>query len=160
MPLAPKLATFPAIRGALKLYQIASVITGTFLLLLVAEMVMKYGFHQELFVGGSGGAIYLSPVINGPHGEESTGNGLNINMTILIVHGWFYVVYLFTCFRVWSMMRWQFLRFIMLAAGGVVPFLSFIMEMIVARDVKRYLAEREAAAVPASDISPAPEGAR
>ena len=32
MPPAPKLATFPAIRGALKFYQICSVITGTMLL--------------------------------------------------------------------------------------------------------------------------------
>ncbi|WP_029145940.1 DUF3817 domain-containing protein [Microbacterium luticocti] len=157
MPVAPKLASFPAIRGALKFYQICSVITGTFLLLLVAEMIMKYGFNQELFLGGSGGFLYLSPVVETAHGQESTGNGLNLNMTILIVHGWFYVVYLFSCFRVWSLMRWQFWRFIMLAAGGVVPFLSFIMEAIVARDVKRYLAEREAAA---SDSTPAPEGAR
>jgi integral membrane protein len=155
MPLAPKLASFPAIRGALKLYQICSLITGTFLLLLVAEMIMKYGFHTELFLGGSSGFLAFSPV--GVDGE-STGTGLNLNMTILVVHGWFYVVYLFSCFRVWSLMRWQFWRFIMLAAGGVVPFLSFIMEAIVARDVKRYLAEREQSA--ASQTTPAPEGAR
>lgn len=158
MPLAPKLASFPAIRGALKFYQVCSIITGTFLLLLVGEMIMKYLFHTELFVGGSGGAIYLSPVIEGPTGQESTGNGLNINMTILIVHGWFYVVYLFSCFRVWSLMRWPFMRFIMLAAGGVVPFLSFIMETIVARDVKRYLTTREAEA--SESPAPAAEGAR
>ena len=29
MPAAPKLATFPAIRGALKFYQVASISTGT-----------------------------------------------------------------------------------------------------------------------------------
>lgn len=79
-------------------------------------------------------------------------------MTILIVHGWFYVVYLFSCFRVWSLMRWNFWRFIMLACGGVVPFLSFIMEAIVAREVKQYLADREAAA--SDSPTPASEGAR
>ena len=42
MPRAPKLASFPAIRGALKFYQVCSIITGTMLLLLVAEMVAKY----------------------------------------------------------------------------------------------------------------------
>lgn len=159
MPLAPKLASFPAIRGALKFYQICSVITGTFLLLLVAEMVLKYTpIHLELFLGGSGGFLWFADVVDGPKGLESTGDGVNISLAILIVHGWFYVVYLFSCFRLWSLMRWQFLRFIMLAAGGVVPFLSFIMEGIVARDVKRYLREREAAA---SDPStPASEGAR
>jgi hypothetical protein len=33
----------------------------------------------------------------------------------------------------------------MLAAGGIVPLLSFFMEARVARDVKTYLSEREAA---------------
>lgn len=159
MPLAPKLASFPAIRGALKFYQICSVITGTFLLLLVAEMVLKYTpIRLELFLGGSGGFLWFAPVVDGPNGLESTGDGVNISLAILIVHGWFYVVYLFSCFRLWSLMRWQFGRFIMLAAGGVIPFLSFIMEGIVARDVKRYLAEREAAASDSS--APASEGAR
>jgi integral membrane protein len=158
MPPAPKLASFPAIRGALRFYQVCSIITGTFLLLLVAEMIVKYLVGYELFIGGSGGAIYFSPVIDGPKGLESTGNGLNVSMTILIVHGWFYVVYLFSCFRVWSLMRWPFWRFILLALGGVVPFLSFIMEAIVARDVKRYLAEREAAGT--AQPAPATEGAR
>ncbi len=145
MPAAPKLASFPAIRGALRFYQICSVITGTMLLLLVAEMIVKYAFGYELFLGGSGGFLWFAPVVEGPNGHESTGDGFNLSLFILIAHGWFYVVYLFSCFRVWSLMRWPFLRFLMLAAGGVVPFLSFIMEAIVARDVKRYLAEREAA---------------
>ncbi|GAA2002948.1 DUF3817 domain-containing protein [Microbacterium ulmi] len=144
MPAAPKLASFPAIRGALKFYQIASIITGTMLLLLVAEMIVKYAFGYELFLGGSGGFLWFAPVVDGPNGHESTGDGVNLSLGILIAHGWFYVVYLFSCFRVWSLMRWPFVRFIVLAAGGVIPFLSFVMETIVARDVKRYLAEREA----------------
>jgi hypothetical protein len=40
-------------------------------------------------------------------------------------------------------MRWPFWRFLLLAGGGVIPFLSFFMEYFVARDVKRYLVERE-----------------
>ncbi len=158
MPPAPKVASFPAIRGALKFYQICSVITGTFLLLLVAEMIVKYAFGYELFIGGSGGFMYFAPVVQGPHGSESSGDGLNVSMSILVIHGWFYVVYLFSCFRVWSLMRWPFWRFLLLAAGGIVPFLSFIMEAIVARDVKKYLADREAAEAAAS--IPAAEGAR
>ena len=142
-PATPKLASFPAIRVALRFYQVCSVITGTFLLLLVAEMVVKYGFGYELFIGGSGGAVWWAPVIEGPKGSESSGDGLNVSMSILVVHGWFYVVYLFSCFRIWSLMRWPFWRFLLLAAGGIVPFLSFVMEAIVARDVKRYLQARE-----------------
>ena len=154
----PKLSSFPKIRGALRFYQICSVITGIGLLLLVAEMVLKYTpLHVELFLGGSGGFLWFAPVIPGPECQWysqfamgaggcdilSTGDGVNLSLGILVVHGWFYVVYLFACFRLWSLMRWGFGRFLMLAGGGVVPFLSFVMEGIVARDVKRYLAERE-----------------
>ena len=156
---APKLASFPAIRGALKFYQIASVITGVFLILLVIEMILKYTpIHLELFLGGSGGFLWLAPVVETANGLESTGDGANLSLGILVVHGWFYVVYLFACFRVWSLMRWPFLRFILLALGGVIPFLSFIMEVITARDVKAYLAEREADA--ASVTPSAPEGSK
>lgn len=159
----PKVASFPAIRGALKFYQIASIITGVMLLLLVAEMVLKYTpIHLELFAGGSGGPLWFAPVVEGPEGLESTGDGLNLSLFILVAHGWFYVVYLFACFRMWSLMRWPFLRFILLALGGVIPLLSFIMEAIVARDVKSYLATREAAASTgaATDPRTAPEGVR
>ena len=156
----PKLATFPAIRGALTFYQIASVITGVGLLLLLAEMILKYTpLHVEVFTGGSGGLLWLAPVIVGadcqwfslflPGGSgcelTSAGDGFNLSLGILVAHGWFYVVYLFACFRIWSLMRWRFPRFIMLALGGIVPLLSFFMEARVAREVKTYLAEREAA---------------
>lgn len=160
----PKLATFPAIRGALKFYQIASVITGVMLLSLCAEMIVKYGFHYELFLGGSGGFLWFAPV---DAFGESTGDGVNLSLGILIAHGWFYVVYLFACFRVWSLMRWGFVRFVTLALGGIVPLLSFFMEARVGREVKAYLAERlasEAAPVPepaeGPSPSPATEGTR
>jgi len=166
MPVQPKLASFPAIRGALKFYQIASVITGVGLLLLLAEMILKYTpLHLELFAGGSGGFLWFAGVIAGADCEwwslflpatnacemTSLGDGVNISLAILIVHGWFYVVYLFACFRLWSLMRWGFPRFILLALGGVVPLLSFFMEIRVAREVKAYLATREqtAASLPA-----------
>ncbi len=159
MPVVPKLATFPAIRTALRFYQVASIITGVGLLLLVAEMVLKYTpLHVELFAGGSGGALWFATAIPGADCQwyslfipglsdcemTSTGDGFNISLFILIAHGWFYVVYLFACFRLWSLMRWRFPRFLMLALGGVVPLLSFFMEARVTRDVKTYLAEREA----------------
>lgn len=149
----PKLATFPAIRGALKFYQVASVITGVMLLLLCAEMIVKYFLKYELFLGGAGGFLWFAQV---DAFGESTGDGVNLSLLILIAHGWFYVVYLFACFRMWSLMRWPFLRFILLALGGVIPLLSFFMEAIVARDVKAYLASREAAEASA----PATEGVR
>lgn len=159
----PKAASFPAIRGALKFYQIASIITGVMLLLLVAEMVLKYTpIHLELFAGGSGGPLWFAKVVEGPEGLESTGDGVNLSLGILIAHGWFYVVYLFACFRMWSLMRWPFLRFILLALGGVIPLLSFFMEVRVARDVKAYLSSREAvgASTGSATNSIATEGVR
>jgi hypothetical protein len=145
MPPAPKLASFPAIRAALKFYQICSVITGTMLLLLCAEMLIKYALGYELFLGGSGGFLWFAPVVEGPEGLESTGDGLNLSLGILVAHGWFYVVYLFACFRVWSLMRWPFWRFLLLASGGIVPLLSFFLEVRVARDVRAHLTTREEA---------------
>lgn len=143
MPAAPKLASFPAIRGALRFYQVCSIITGTMLLLLCAEMLAKYVLGYELYLGGSGGFLWFAPVVEGPEGLESTGDGLNLSLGILIAHGWFYVVYLFACFRVWSLMRWPFWRFLLLASGGIVPLLSFFLEVRVARDVRAYLRTRE-----------------
>lgn len=111
--------------------------------------------HLELFLGGSGGFLWLAPVIAGPDclwwslfadDNEcemiSTGDGINISLAILVVHGWFYVVYLFSCFRVWSLMRWGFPRFLLLATGGIVPFASFILEARTARDVKTLTSRR------------------
>ncbi|MBU4465357.1 MAG: DUF3817 domain-containing protein [Actinobacteria bacterium] len=163
MARAPKLATFPAIRGALKFYQVCSIITGVGLLLLCTEMIFKYTpLSVELFLGGRGGLLWFAPVVDGPTGLVSTGDGVNLSLGILVVHGWFYVVYLFACFRIWSLMRWPFWRFLLLAAGGIVPVLSFVMETIVARDVKSYLATREAteSAAAAPTIQPATEGTR
>ncbi len=175
MPRAPKLATFPAIRGALKFYQICSVITGVGLLLLVTEMILKYTpLHVELFLGGSGGFLWFAPVLVGPGCEwwslflpmtnscelVSVGDGVNISLAILVVHGWFYVVYLFSAFRIWSLMRWPLTRFIVLALGGIVPLLSFFMEARVAREVRSYLSAREAAEAAPSAPTPATEGTR
>jgi integral membrane protein len=175
MPREPKLASFPAIRGALKFYQIAAIITGVGLLLLVAEMILKYTpLHVELFLGGSGGFLWFATAIPGPECQWwslffpmtnecemiSTGDGFNVSLFILVAHGWFYVVYLFACFRIWSLMRWPFLRFITLALGGIVPLLSFFMEAKVAREVREYLERREQAAAAASTPVPAAEGTR
>ncbi|MDQ1546513.1 MAG: hypothetical protein QOH69_1417, partial [Actinomycetota bacterium] len=62
------------------------------------------------------------------------------------VHGWFYVVYLLADFTLWSRMRWPFAMFILIALGGVVPFLSFIAEHFVAKRARRELAELQGTA--------------
>lgn len=114
-----------AIPGALLFYRIAAYVTGVMLLLLCAEMIVKYfpwngttGF--ELYVGGNADGIALLPA--------DSGTGVNISLLILIAHGWLYVVYLAAAFRLWSLLRWPLTVFIGIALGGVVPFLSFIVE--------------------------------
>jgi integral membrane protein len=147
MPLEPKLADLPRIRGALRFYQVAAVITGVLLLLLCAEMIMKYAFGLELELGGAHGFLAFVP------GDTVT--AVNLSTGILIVHGWFYVVYLFSDFRLWSLMRWPFMRFIVIALGGVVPFLSFILEARIGREVGAYLGSRESEAASAGSAGSA-----
>jgi integral membrane protein len=120
MALQPKPSDAPQVRSALKLYRVTSIITGTFLLLLCLMMVFRYIFLVDIELGGPFGFLYLRPK------DEIT--AVNLSTAILIAHGWFYVLYLFSDFRMWSLMRWSFLRFIIIALGGVVPFLSFIVE--------------------------------
>ncbi|HEY3713126.1 MAG TPA: DUF3817 domain-containing protein, partial [Jatrophihabitantaceae bacterium] len=81
--------------------------------------------------------------------------GVNLSIGILIVHGWFYVVYLLADFTLWSRMRWPFAMFILIALGGVVPFLSFIAEHFVAKRARRELAELEAEHATLTVSSPA-----
>lgn len=127
-------------------YKVASVITGVMLLLLCAEMILKYAFQLELYGFGDAGFLYFAPMVETVAGWESTGVGVNLSTGILIAHGWFYVVYLFACFQLWSLMRWQFAKFLLLACGGIVPLLSFFLEVRVAREVDTYLARRDASA--------------
>ncbi|MDN4616159.1 DUF3817 domain-containing protein [Leifsonia sp. F6_8S_P_1B] len=141
MPLAPKLEDFPKIRGALRFYQVFAYVTGIMLLLLCVEMILKYGFGLQLFAFSNYGALTFVPV------ETAVApTGLDLSTGILIAHGWLYVVYLISDFRLWSLMRWPFIRFVTIALGGVVPFLSFFVEARVSKQVKTYLAGREAEA--------------
>ena len=139
----PKADTIPLIRGALRVYKVCAYITGVFLLLLVAEMILKYGFNYEVQLGGTSGFLGLVDYIPSL-GKSPELTGVNLSIGILIVHGWFYVVYLLSDFTLWSRMRWPFAMFVLIALGGVVPFLSFIAEHFVAKRANRELAELEA----------------
>lgn len=111
-----------------KNFRVAAYVTGGMLLLLTAEMVLKYMFGVEIEAGGPFGIIALVPT--------DTTVAINLSTWILIVHGWLYVVYLFASFQLWSAMRWPITYFPLLALGGVVPFLSFITESRVRRMVE------------------------
>jgi integral membrane protein len=137
MPLEPRESDLPRIRGALRFYKVASIITGVMLLLLCVEMIVKYLLGYELEMGGPYGFLALVP--------RDTAVAVNLSTGILIAHGWFYVVYLFSDFRLWSLMRWPFWKFLLIAAGGIVPLLSFFLESRIGREVSTYLERRSAA---------------
>ncbi|GAA2844803.1 integral membrane protein [Leucobacter komagatae] len=145
MQLQPKPEDYPRIRRSLRVYKVTSVITGIMLLLLCAVMVMKYAFKVELFLFTPNGFAEFLPTI--PKGQEAefVREGFDLFKAILIAHGWFYVVYLIANFMLWSPMRWNFGKFLLLALGGVIPFLSFILEGRIAREVTQFLDAKEAA---------------
>lgn len=123
------------IRSATRFYVVCSWITGVMLLLLVAEMLFKYVGHVELYLGGT--TVDGESNLLGLHPEDSVTGGVNLSLAILIAHGWMYVVYLLASFRLWSLMRWEPLRLLAMAGGGVVPFLSFIVEKRMTRVVRQ-----------------------
>ena len=96
-------------RGATLRYRVMAWITGTLLLLLCVELVLKYVFHAN----GVDAAGTPNPVIGA---------------WIAYAHGWVYVVYLVTVFDLWSKMRWRVGRLATMAAAGVVPVMSFVLE--------------------------------
>ncbi|MEY2826038.1 MAG: hypothetical protein RLZZ122_402 [Actinomycetota bacterium] len=133
----------PQIRKVLKFYRVSSYITGVFLLLLM----VTWGIRRLPFLGfdlwllGPNGFLTLERY--GVEGEGLPTTGLNLTVWILIIHGWLYVVYLIADFRVWTLMRWPVTRFLFIALGGIVPFLSFYTEAKFARLAKEELAELE-----------------
>ncbi len=135
-PLLPWFLTW--LQSALKWYRIAAWVTGILLILLTVEIVAKYGFGSEVEMFGEQGAFALVP--------DGTVQAFNLSQAVLIAHGWFYVVYLFTCFRVWSILRWPFWRFLWLASGGLVPLLSFVIEHFATKTVSAIIADVQGAA--------------
>ena len=131
---SPSPAVVPdRLQSALKWYRVAAWITGILLILLTVEIVAKYGFGSEVEMFGEHGVFALVP--------DGTVQAFNLSQAVLIAHGWFYVVYLFTCFRVWSILRWPFWRFLWLASGGLVPLLSFVIEHFATKTVSAIIAD-------------------
>lgn len=113
--------------SAAKYFRVTSYVTGTFLMLLVTEMLVRYGLGYDFYAFGPHGFLTLEARSVG--GENvALSSGFNLSTAILIVHGWLYVAYLFGDFRLWTLMRWSFTRFLIIAAGGIVPMLSFFTE--------------------------------
>jgi len=145
MPRTPDPKDYDKIRHSLRAYQIMAWVTGVFLVLVVVEMVIKYGFGYEIDGFGPNGFLSLAPWA--PEPAPNMVVGVNLSVLVLIVHGYIYVVYLICSFLLVNWMRWRTTRFILIALGGVVPFLSFFVEHKVSRDVRASLATMERPAV-------------
>ena len=94
------------VRSALLRYRVTAWITGLWLLLLVAEMIAKYGFGVD--------ALDFVP----------------------IVHGWVYAVYLICAIDLGIKVRWPLGKIFVTAIAGTIPFLSFYVEHIRTKEVK------------------------
>ena len=139
----PAASQIEQVKKVLKLFTVSSYITGIFLLLLM----ITWGIRRLPFLGydlwlmGPNGFITFEQY--GIEGEGLPDVGVNLTVAILIVHGWLSVLYLFADFRLWTLMRWSFFRFLVIAAGGVVPLLSFFTESYYAKLARKQLSEIE-----------------
>lgn len=95
----------------------------------------------DLWLLGPNGFISFESY--GVEGEGLPDVGFNLTVIILIVHGWLYVAYLFADFRLWTLMRWSFFRFLVIGAGGVVPLLSFFTEALYQKKAAEELSQME-----------------
>ena len=119
-----------AVSRALQLYRVASLITGTLLIAITILFALRLSGSQELWFAGPHGLFNLEHFATDDLGNRVglPKSGIDLTVAVLIVHGWFYMFYLYTDYRLWSLMRWSFGRFLLIAAGGVIPLLSFFTE--------------------------------
>lgn len=96
--------------SALKFFKIMAFVVGVGLLILVLEMILKYGFSND--------ALEWWPQ----------------------PHGLLYIVYIAATFNLSLKMRWSMIKLIGVVLAGVVPFLSFWVERKVSADVEGQLA--------------------
>jgi integral membrane protein len=134
----PPTRDFPTIRRSLLFYKVFAYATGTFLLLVCLEVLLRYVFGAEVVLGGALGPVALVA----PEQVRAVG-GFNLSLAVLIAHGYLFIAYLISDFVLITVMRYPITRFLLIALGGVVPALSFIMEARVKREVRSYLATRE-----------------
>ncbi|GAA1808307.1 DUF3817 domain-containing protein [Nesterenkonia flava] len=129
--------TVAQISGSLTLYKVFAFVTGIMLLILVAKMIMDYGFGYELYAGGT--TLEGAENTLGFYPKDSVADGTGISYWIAVIHGWIYVLYVIFGFRLWYLMSWPLGRLIVIVLGGVVPFLSFIVERKIAGEVRKEL---------------------
>ncbi|HEU5156573.1 MAG TPA: DUF3817 domain-containing protein [Streptosporangiaceae bacterium] len=93
---------------AITRYRVLANVVGVFLLLLCLGMIVKYGPPQEETIVS----------IVGP------------------IHGFLYMVYLASAFDLYRRARWPLGRMVAMVAAGLVPFLAFVIERRIVRDLR------------------------
>ena len=130
MTQVPNSAQVETIRGVLKYFKVTSYVTGIFLIVIMVLWGIRLSIHADLWLAGPNAFLQLAYYSVDASGAKVglPESGLDLTAVSLIVHGWLYVAYLFGDFRLWTLMRWSFARFLLIALGGVIPLLSFFTE--------------------------------
>ena len=103
----------PAVRAALSRYRFMAWLVGVLLVVLVCVgLPLKYLMHNETVVTWTG-----------------------------VPHGWLYMILLSPADALGRRVNWPWLRLILIALAGTVPFLSFVAERYATKDVQQRLAE-------------------
>lgn len=109
-PLEPE--DVSGIKSALLRYRLMAWIVGVLLVVLVViGMPLKYFGGNDLVV----------TVVGSPH-------------------GWLYMILLITAYDLGRRVKWPWMRLLLIALGGTVPFMSFVAEYYATKDVKHRLA--------------------
>jgi hypothetical protein len=130
-----------ALKGALKYFKVTSYITGVFLILIMILWGIRLSIQADLWLAGPDGFLYLA-YYSVDTNDVKVGlpdTGLDLTVISLIVHGWLYVAYLIGAFRMWTLYRWNFISFLVIALGGIIPLLSFFTERYYSRVAERQL---------------------
>ena len=105
----------PAVRSALLRYRIMAWVVGILLVVLVCVGVpLKYLAHNDTVVTWTG-----------------------------VPHGWLYLILIITAYDLGRRVNWPWLRLILIALAGTVPFLSFVAERSATKDVQTRIATAE-----------------
>lgn len=116
-PTSPLLAAPEEIRKALRFFTIMAFVVGIGLLVLVVEMVLSYGMGMK----GKENPLWWWPQ----------------------PHGFLFMIYAVATFYLSLKIRWPLMKLIGVILAGCVPFLSFVVERKVAREVSAILSAQD-----------------
>jgi integral membrane protein len=115
-----------ALAGAVLRYRVMAFIVGTALLILTTIVILQYGFHLR--------------------SEMKTPE-----MIVAPIHGYLYIVYLVAAADLARRAGWGIGRIVLVVCSGFVPFLAFIIEHRVYRQMQaEWAAEAAATGAPGS----------